>query len=125
MNASRPNTEIAHELGLTKKQVKDKKSYMRQCGVLPPSGKRHIYTTTDDRFILDNYYIMNNEYIAEKLGVSSGQCICQRAKTLRERGEIFAHDERIGFQPNDDPIDDGYDTVPWWMRQSYRRQYYD
>ncbi len=83
----------------------------------------HAYTEEDALYVLEHYHEMYVEAIAENTGIPSGKCVTDYARRLRQRGRVFKHTGQMlkeKMQPL--VIRDGYDTVPWFMRQSTRNQ---
>jgi hypothetical protein len=88
------------------------------------NSKQHVYTDTDDRYILDHYHKLPPLEIAQAIGVSVC-ALMKRAQTLQREGRECKHKGKSWgkTEPSErEIIRDGYDNVPWWCRQSTRRQ---
>ena len=82
------------------------------------------YTDEHEEFVLLHYREMHLEDIAKAIGASNTQKVKDLACRLRKKGREFVHDRTRSNCAPMAPIKirDGYDTVPWFMRQSTRNQ---
>ena len=125
--AHRPGTPckvIAAQIGKTQRQVIDRVKYLCMCGRDIPTTKQHRYTAKDEAFILENYNMLPAIEISKILGVGSKAAVISFAHRLAAEGKVFAHTAHSQDELERFEIRDGYETVPWHMRQSTRCQYY-
>lgn len=119
--ATKSANDIADELGVTAQQVRGRAHYLKQTGRLKAESKIHQYSDADDAYILEHYHKMTSAAIAKHLGVTSAN-VRKRAQRLQAAGRVFAHAAPVR-RPQGEPLhDDGYENVPWWMRQGTRTQ---
>ena len=88
------------------------------------NSKQHVYTDTDDRYILEHYHKLPPAEVAQVIGVSVC-ALMKRAQNLQREGRTYRHKSKSWGKtaPSErEIVKDGYDSVPWWCGQSTRRQ---
>lgn len=81
------------------------------------------YTKEHEAYMVEYYHEVHPDEIAEAIGAPNGRAVIELARRLRNEGLKFMHDGQRPPRPLEPlSIRDGYDTVPWFMRQSTRNQ---
>ena len=113
-----PTEEIGRRIGLSSEAITNKANRLRDKGA-DISG-RSMFSKEQDDYIIENKGKKSHQEIALALGLVVTQ-IDSRVQRLRGKGVVF---EKAIDPMYIEPMvtTDGYDTVPWHMRQSTRSQ---
>lgn len=109
--------EIAQHLGLSTNQIRNRIQTVRRHG---RGYQGRQFTDKEDAYIINNRSMMSCAKMGEFIGASEEQ-VAKRIIKLRDAGVEI--DEYYGFDLHANTIRDGYDYVPYHMRQSTRNQY--